>query len=263
MNHFPPAHPPYTANQPSMQNVTRIILIEPRDPRNVGMVARAMANFGFSDLALVAPPEWDAEQARVTARNASDIIDNVRICATLQDAAADTQTLCGFALRENIPATRMCDLIQVASHRRNAQDVRFSLIYGPETDDLRHEHLDLCRWVVRIPTHSAYPSFNLAQSVLVTLYELTRGAEELTQSGDARGAELPSAGELDQLDRILSDVMAQSGFTRHGMPPAAARRIHALLRRADLDQSEVAALMALFGKVRTSLARAATDESTG
>ncbi len=100
----------------------------------------------------------------------------------------------------------------------------------------------------------------------MTLYELTRGAGELTQQDaavDARGAELPSAGELDQLDRILSDVMSLSGFTRAGMPPAAARRIHALLRRADLDQSELAALMAMFGKVRTSLERAATEESKG
>ena len=249
-----------------MQTATRIILIEPRDPRNVGMVARAMANFGFSDLALVAPPAWDAEQARVTARNASGIIDAVRICETLPDAAVDTHTLCGFALRDNIPAARQCDLIQLTGHRQAAPDVRFSLIYGPEADDLRHEHLDLCRWVVRIPTHSAYPSFNLAQSVLVTLYELTRGADELTQqvaAVDARGAELPSAGELDQLDRILSDVMSLSGFTRAGMPPAAARRIHALLRRADLDQSELAALMAMFGKVRTSLGRAAIEESKG
>ena len=80
---------------------------------------------------------------------------------------------------------------------------------------------------------------------------------------DDRGAALPSAGDLDQLDRILSDVMSLSGFIRAGMPPAAARRIHALLRRADLDQSELAALMAMFGKVRTSLARAANDELKG
>lgn len=249
-----------------MQTATRIILIEPRDPRNVGMVARAMANFGFSDLALVAPPAWDVEQARVTARNASGIIDTVRICDSLQVAAADTQVLCGFALRDNIPAARQCDLLQLTGHRKAAPDVRFSLIYGPEADDLRHEHLDLCRWVVRIPTHSAYPSFNLAQSVLVTLYELTRGADDLTQQPttvDDSGTALPSAGELDQLDRILSDVMSLSGFTRTGMPPAAARRIHALLRRADLDQSELAALMAMFGKVRTSLTRATKEESKG
>ncbi|MFY8051671.1 MAG: TrmH family RNA methyltransferase, partial [Armatimonadaceae bacterium] len=166
----------------------------------------------------------------------------------------------------NIPAARHCDLIQLTGHRQAAPDVRFSLIYGPEADDLRHEHLDLCRWVVRIPTHSAYPSFNLAQSVLVTLYELTRGADNLAQQPttmDDRGAVLPSAGDLDQLDRILSDVMSLSGFTRAGMPPAAARRIHALLRRADLDQSELAALMAMFGKIRTSLARAVNDESKG
>jgi tRNA C32,U32 (ribose-2'-O)-methylase TrmJ len=109
-----------------MQTATRIILIEPRDPRNVGMVARAMANFGFSDLALVAPPAWDAEQARVTARNASGIIDAVRICETLPDAAMDTHTLCGFALRDNIPAARQCDLIQLTGHRQAAPDVRFS-----------------------------------------------------------------------------------------------------------------------------------------
>ena len=103
-----------------MQTATRIILIEPRDSRNVGMVARAMANFGYTDLALVAPQEWNAEQARVTARNASGIIDNARICETLPDAAADTHTLCGFALRDNIPAARQCDLITLTGHRASA-----------------------------------------------------------------------------------------------------------------------------------------------
>lgn len=247
-----------------MQTATRIILIEPRDSRNVGMVARAMANFGFTDLALVAPPEWDAEQARVTARNASGIIDNAQICETLPDAAADTHTICGFALRDNIPAARQCDLITLTRHRHAAPTTRFSLVFGPEADDLRHEHLDLCRWVVRIPTHSDYPSFNLAQSVLVTLYELTRETSEIAKTAaGAKSATPPAAGELDQLDRIIDDVMAQSGFSRPGMPPAAARRIHALLRRAELDTDELASLMALFGKVRTSLGRAAIEESKG
>jgi tRNA C32,U32 (ribose-2'-O)-methylase TrmJ len=100
--------------------------------------------------------------------------------------------------------------------------------------------------------------------VLVTLYELTRETSEIAKTAvGATAATSPTAGELDQLDRIIDDVMARSGFSRPGMPPAAARRIHALLRRAELDTDELASLMALFGKVRTSLGRAAIEESKG
>lgn len=225
----------------------RVVLVEPRDSRNVGAAARAMANLGFSDLRLVAPRGYDREQAGVTARNASPILDAATIHDHLEDAVADVVDVVGLALRTGPSPARCVSLPEWAARRA---DVPTALVFGPEDDDLRHEHLDLCRWIVRIPSRAAYPSFNLAQSVLVTLYEVAR-----TPPAAAPPVEPSTAGDLAQLERLVREAMAASGFTRPGSPATAARTVGTLLRRMDLDQSETAALMALFGRIGTALRR--------
>jgi len=172
----------------------RVVLVEPRVSRNVGSVARAMANFGFRELCLVSPRDYDREQAGVTARDASQILDQATFHSTLADAVSDCVDVVGFALRSG-PSPARCTTLPVWAEFR--ADVRTALVYGPEDDDLRHEHLDLCRWIVRIPSHSDYPSLNLAQSVLVTLYELSRIPGRLPGNGSlGNGSETQRSGAL-------------------------------------------------------------------
>ncbi|MGC4044984.1 MAG: RNA methyltransferase [Armatimonas sp.] len=117
----------------------RIVLIEPKDSRNVGAVARAMQNLGFSDLAIVSPRGWDREQAGVTARNASSILDAAQIVTDFTEAIADCTEVVGIALREGDNPTRFVTLPQWATHRDPTQ--KTALLFGPEDDDLRREHL--------------------------------------------------------------------------------------------------------------------------
>jgi tRNA/rRNA methyltransferase len=239
----------------------RVVLVEPRDSRNVGAVARAMANFGFSDLRLVSPRDYDREQAGVTARDSAPILDNAVIHHSLADAVADRVDVVGFALRTG-PSPARCTTLPDWAQRR--APVPTALVFGPEDDDLRHEHLDLCRWIVRIPSDAGFPSLNLAQSVLVALYELSRTAPHDAGSGENQPAatERPDAGELAQLDRLIQQTMHRSGFVRPGSPRNAARTIGTLLRRMDLDRTEAAALTALFGRLDRALARGGPSSET-
>jgi len=232
----------------------RIVLIEPRDPRNVGMVARAMANLGFDDLALVAPRHWDPEQAAVTARNALPIVDAARIVDDFDSAIAGCVSVAGFALRTGIPPTRATDLVTWARSARNRGDGTVALVYGPEDDDLRNVHLDRCRHVVRIPTDTAYPSFNLAQSVLVTLWELVRDAAE--PAGDTSRTPSVDPDETRALALVLEQAMDLSGFRRPGSPAGAARTLAAWVARESLDPDETRALTALLGRIGSALRRA-------
>lgn len=230
----------------------RVVLVEPRDSRNVGAVARAMANFGFSDLRLVSPRDYDREQAGVTARDSAPILDNAVIHQSLADAVADVVDVVGFALRTG-PSPGRCTTLPDWAQRR--APVPTALVFGPEDDDLRHEHLDLCRWIVRIPSDAGFPSLNLAQSVLVALYELSRATPDDIHWDERQPEETdrPTAGDLAQLDRLIQQAMQSSGFIRPGSPRNAARTIGTLLRRMDLDRTEAAALTALFGRISTAL----------
>ncbi len=248
----------------------RVVLVEPRVSRNVGSVARAMANFGFRELCLVSPRDYDREQAGVTARDASPILDRASFHTTLADAVADCVDVVGFALRSG-PSPARCTTLPDWADRRSP--VKTALVFGPEDDDLRHEHLDLCRWIVRIPSHADFPSLNLAQSVLVALYELSRNTDSgrvhetvglndgtsRSRSAPARvessGDERPTANDLAQLDRLIAQTMETTGFVRPGSPRTAARTVGTLLRRMDLDRGEVAALTALFGRINSTRGR--------
>lgn len=232
----------------------RVVLVEPRDSRNVGSVARAMANFGFSEMRLVNPRDYDREQAGVTARDAAPILDAAKIDATLAEAVGDCVDVVGFALRHGPSPDRCASLPDWAGKRSNGST---ALVFGPEDDDLRHEHLDLCRWIVRIPSHAGFPSLNLAQSVLVALYEVSRENPQLQAAPRVVGR--PDANQLAQLDRLIGETMRRSGFQRPGSPATAARTIGTLLRRMDLDQGEASALTALFGRIASALRRSGGD----
>ncbi|MFM7321996.1 MAG: RNA methyltransferase [Armatimonadota bacterium] len=238
----------------------RVVLVEPRDPRNVGMVARAMANLGFSDLALVAPRNWDPEQAGVTARNAASIVAACRIVDRFEEAIDDCDSVAGFALREGIPANRRTDVVAWAAQARTGGPGTAALVFGPEDDDLRNAHLDRCRHVVRIPTRAEFPSFNLAQSVLVALWELTRAPSPTAIPANAEA--LPTPEESRVLATLVERSMDLSGFRRPGSPVGAARTVAAWLARADLDASETRAMTALFGRISSALGRVDNDESS-
>lgn len=230
-----------------------IVLVEPKESRNVGSVARAMQNLGFSHLHLVAPRGFDREQAMVTARDASVLFDSMTIHSEFASAIAHCEDVVGLALRKGANPAQYVTLPQWSVRLPEQAPRTTALVFGPEDDDLRLEHLNLCRWVVRIPSSAAYPSFNLAQSVLLTLYEITCSAPQETEPRLA--AELPTWNDYAQLDRLIDSVMAESGFVRPGSPEPVPALVKNLFRRVSLTRHELSVLMALFGRINTGLQR--------
>ena len=229
-----------------------MVLVEPNDSRNVGAVARAMQNLGFSRLRLVSPKGYDREQAGVTARNASPILDSLEIFDDFDAAISDVNEVVGLALRKGQNPAHYVALPDWTEKLAARPSQTVALVFGPESDDLRREHLEKCRWIVRIPSSAAYPSFNLAQSVLLTLYEISRSlpAEETVP---APKFDAPTQNDYAQLTRLVDSVMAQSGFVRPGTPVQASEVVHSLLRRLDADRRELGIMTALFSRLETSL----------
>jgi len=155
----------------------RIVLVRPRNPLNIGAAGRAMANFGFGDLVLVAPfdPVWRETRSAV---GAGHILKSARVADSLPEAIGD----CNFVVGTTTGSRRNLDRdpVSLTEFTSAAQELpsrlRGAILFGSEKTGLLNEHLSYCHRLVRIPTTAGCPSMNLGQAVAVCCYELARAA---------------------------------------------------------------------------------------
>lgn len=151
-----------------------VILVRPRDPNNIGAAARAMANFGLSDLRVVDPFAVAWREA-VSAVGAEDIMHNAVQCQTLDEALADTSfSLAATALRNRHLEQEIVTLPVLNKRLESAPEGKIALVFGNEKTGLSGDDIERCVAVLNIPTVSKQPSINLAQAVILTCYELSR-----------------------------------------------------------------------------------------
>jgi TrmH family RNA methyltransferase len=236
---------------PRWRERIHVVLVEPGDSRNVGAVARAMSNLGFSNLHLVAPPRYHRDDANTTACWAVDILDRARVHASLEDALAPMTQTAGFSLRAGHNRPRPLELEDWSARIGAAPVGEIALVFGPEDTGLRQEHVQLCRWLVRIPSASSNPSFNLAQSVLLALYEMARREPRAPDAGTEAP---PPQREFLELDRIMDEVLTRARFYHRGTPAPMPGVIRHLIRRIDPDAREMRVLIGMFSKVNRALA---------
>jgi len=151
----------------------RIVLVQPLYGGNVGSVCRAMANYGLSDLALVAPPSLDLQEARQMAVGAQPILENRREFPTLADALADCGVVVGTTGRLGLYRQHALPPRELAPRLLEAAETgRVALVFGREDKGLFNSEIALCTTLLRIPSHPDYFSLNLAMAVLIVCYEL-------------------------------------------------------------------------------------------
>jgi tRNA/rRNA methyltransferase len=229
-----------------------VILVEPAYGLNIGATARAMMNLGFRHLHLVAPKNYDPERARSTALAAEPILKAMRFHDTFMEAIGEMEEVVGLAFRRGRNPSNFVTLTEWTEQLATRASRKTALVFGPEDNGLRQEHLNYCRWIVRIPSSTAFDSFNLAQSVLLVLYEITKAlpdAAALTAPREIRRS--PTVNDYVQLDRLLEGVMQGSGFIPSDTPPPDA--VRNLFGRLDLTTQEIGILLSLFGRINLAL----------
>jgi TrmH family RNA methyltransferase len=222
-----------------------VVLVEPADSLNVGSVARSMKNLGFSRLALVRPRYFNPEKARVTACWAEDLLDQMTIYDSYQDCIGTCQDVVGFSTRSGKNRSLHLVLGDWLQAELPAAPANVALVFGAEDCGLRAEHTDLCRCLVRIPSRVQCPAFNLAQSALVVLYELSK----LQATIERTARTLPDWNLLAQFDRVVEEVLTRSGYFRPGTPEPIPGLIKNMFRRANPDERELRVLLGLFGRL--------------
>ena len=157
-----------------------VILMEPQLADNVGMVARAMANFGLDDLRLVAPRDgWPNEKARIAASGANYIIDDATSYEGLDGAISDINWIAATTARQrDLRKPVMTPLEAVAEMRRRiAAGERCGVLFGRERSGLETSEVANADALIMIPVNSRFASLNLAQAVLILGYEWMRGSD--------------------------------------------------------------------------------------
>ena len=188
----------------------RIVLVRSRNSLNIGAAARAMFNFGFSDLWLVEPFDAAFRKAR-SAVGAAEVLRGARVTGDLAEALGEASLIVGASGVEGRAQRQVRRALPDAGHalRTHLEDRPAALVFGSEKSGLTNRHLSHCDWVLNIPTADNCPSMNLGQAVALCCYEIARVARAVPELKTPASI---SAGERHRILEMLLPVLEKSGF---------------------------------------------------
>lgn len=150
-----------------------IILVEPENADNIGAVCRAMKNMGLRDLRLVRPVRgWKAKGLKM-AVSAGDVLSEAKLFKEVREAVSDCHLVFGTTRRSGPKRGQFLDFSKmIARVKKMSPKHQIGIMFGRESKGLDNESLGFCDWLVTIPVHPDYPSINLAQAVMITVFSI-------------------------------------------------------------------------------------------
>lgn len=235
----------------------RVVLVNTRNPLNIGAAARAMSNFGFSRLRVVNPYELAFREAR-SAVGASALLANAEEYKTVAEAVADCALVAGTTSAQNrdlhIPFRRLEHGARLMREQMASAPV--ALLFGSEKRGLANEDLSHCHWALHIPTREQHSSMNLGQAVAVCLYELVRDAKSAVTTETMPPA---SAGEVERVTATLLQALHISGYLKPQdvgrMEEKVRRMVYRLNLKADDAELWLGMLRQMLWKMRAGKER--------
>lgn len=237
----------------------QIVMVNTTHSGNIGAAARAMKNMGLSQLVLVDPIAKVDEEALALSSGAYDILDNMKIVATVEEAIADCQLVVGTSARSRHLPWPLLTARQCGVKVREALPAgnKVAILFGRESRGLTNEELHLCNAHVHIPCNSEFSSLNVAQAIQVLCYEMRQavvvevGSEEAgaEQWGVAWDHPLATHAELEGFMQHLEDTLIEVGFLNPEEPKHLMARLRRLYQRSSPDQSEINILRGILKAV--------------
>ena len=224
-----------------------VVLVNTRNPLNMGAAARAMSNFGFRGLRVVNPYEAAFREAR-SAVGASELLASAKVFTSVADAVADCSLVVGTtAGGSREPQHPLRRLEQGASIiRKRLASGRVALLFGSEKRGLSNEDLSHCHWLMRIPACEAHGSMNLGQAVAVSLYELARNGQArraVSKPASATGA------EVERFTLLLLDALRSSGYLKTDARASSEEKVRRLVRRLNLPAGDAEVWLGMLRQI--------------
>lgn len=169
-----------------------IVLVRPQLGENIGKAARAMLNFGLTEIRLVTPRDgWPNPDAGPAAAGADSVLEQARVYESLAEAVADCAHVYATTVRKR-GVTKPVVTPEEAAREIHAAQGRSAYVFGPERSGLETDDVALARKILTVPINPDFGSLNLAQAVILCAYEWSKGAW-------SKGAELVSPTEEELL----------------------------------------------------------------
>lgn len=226
----------------------RIILISPRNPLNIGAAARAMSNFGFSELRLVNPYHVAFREAR-SAVKAHAVLEQAREYPSVAEAVADCALVVGTtAIGPRVlehPLRRLEYGGKLIAKKLAGAPV--ALLFGSEKFGLSNEDMSHCHWLMRIPTREEHGSMNLGQAVAVCLYEIIRSPAAAKTAPDAKR---PAAAiHIERITELLETILDRSGYVHARVEGSTRMKIRRLVRRLQLNAHDAEVWLGMLRQI--------------
>ena len=223
-----------------------IILVRPQLGQNIGKAARAMLNFGLTEMRLVSPRDgWPNPDAGPAASGADVVLEQAGLFATVEEAIADCAQVFASTVRRRDLAMPVVGPEEMARSIGEAKG-RSAILFGPERSGLETEEVALANAIVTVPINPEFGSLNLAQAVILLAYEWSRGAD-LAQPPAKDAEEAATHGEIEGLIGQLDEALVEKGYFHPPSRTQATRNtIRTIFTKTGWSSREVKAVRGIF-----------------
>jgi tRNA/rRNA methyltransferase len=226
----------------------RVVLVSPRNPLNIGAAARAMSNFGVSELRVVNPYEVAFREAK-SAVKAQAVLENAREFTSVAEAVADCGLVVGTTSKGHRTLEHALRRLETGGRviAKKLQTTPVALLFGSEKFGLSNEDMSHCHWLMRIPTREQHGSMNLGQAVAVCLYEIVRNPVAAKTAPEPK--QPASAEDLERITQVLEEVLANSGYVHARVAGSTRMKIRRLIRRMDLNAHDAEVWLGMLRQI--------------
>ncbi len=234
----------------------RIVMVETSHPGNIGGAARAMKNMALDRLYLVNPVLFPHREATSRASGAEDLLDKAVVCDSLVEALEGCSLVFGASARSlrtiPWPQVDVRGCAELVAVREEGDEI--AVLFGREDSGLTNEELELCNYLVHIPTNPDFSSLNIAAAIQVISYEFHMARLGEWQGTTSNKADLPaSADEVEGFFTHLEQTLVALDFLDPENPRLLMRRLRRLFNRAEMEKAEVNILRGILTSVMKRL----------
>jgi tRNA/rRNA methyltransferase len=183
-----------------------IVLVRPQLGENIGKAARAMLNFGLTEMRLVSPRDgWPNPSAGPAAAGADTVLEQAKVFETLAEAVSDCPHVYATTVRKR-GVTKPVLTPEAATREIHAQQGRSAIIFGPERSGLETDDVALARAIITVPINPEFASLNLAQAVILCAYEWSKGLHSESALAQPPIEEILPPAPQEELEGLLSHL---------------------------------------------------------
>ncbi len=232
-----------------------IVLVRPQLGQNIGKAARAMLNFGLTDMRLVSPRDgWPNPEAGPAASGADVVLEKARIFDSVGDAVADCEQIYATTVRKR-GVDRPVVTPEVAAREIHAAAGQSAILFGPERSGLETDDVAVARKIITVPINPEFGSLNLAQAVILCAYEWSKGIQLASPPATDLDPPAPQV-DLDGLVGHLEKMLDESGyFFPPDRTPATKRTLRSVLTKPGWSAQEVRTLRGVLSSLERPRSR--------